>query len=238
MAPCSGAVGRPRPNPISRKLRPMSKVLELQRPRLLTDVVGERLREAIVKGDLKLGEQVSEAQLAQLMNVSKTPVREALLRLKSEGLVEIHPQRGTFVFRLSPAEVAHLCQFRAMMETEALREAMQSQPKVLVKRLAALVKAMKSAEQTQDLPALARLDMDFHWAFLELCDNDYLRGGYELLRYQLNALRHRSPISNAVPSHQILVDAIAGEDVVAATSLLREHIQEHEPRYRVACGMA
>ena len=216
----------------------MSKVLELQRPRLLTDVVGERLREAIIKGDLKLGEQVSEAQLAQLMNVSKTPVREALLRLKSEGLVEIHPQRGTFVFRLSPAQVAHLCQFRVMMETEALREAMHAQPKVLVKRLALLVKSMKAAELTQDLPALARLDMDFHWAFLDLCENDYLRAGYELLRYQLNALRHRSPISNAVPSHQILVDAIDGEDVAAATGLLREHIQENEPRYRVACGVA
>ena len=50
-------------------------------------------------------------------------MREALLRLKSEGLVEIHPQRGTFVFTLSPQELSHLLQFRAMVETEALREA-------------------------------------------------------------------------------------------------------------------
>ncbi|WP_028604429.1 GntR family transcriptional regulator [Ottowia thiooxydans] len=216
----------------------MSKALELERPRLLTDVVGVRLREAIINGDLKLGEQVSEAQLAQLMNVSKTPVREALLRLKSEGLVEIHPQRGTFVFRLSTKEVAHLCQFRAMIETEALREAMHARPKALVKRLAVLVKSMRTAEQAQDMSALAQLDMDFHWALLALCENDYLRAGYELLRYQLNALRHRSPISNAVSSHQILVDAIAGDDVTTATGLLREHIQDNEPRYCIACGVA
>ncbi len=71
----------------------------LERPLLLTDIVCERVRTAIVQGELKLGEQVSEAQLATWLGVSKTPVRESLLRLKSEGLVDIQPQRGSFVFR-------------------------------------------------------------------------------------------------------------------------------------------
>ena len=200
----------------------MNTALELQRPRLLTDVVAERLREAIVKGDLKLGEQVSEAQLAQRMGVSKTPVREALLRLKSEGLVEIHPQRGTFVFTLSPQQLSHLLQFRAMVETEALREAMQSHPRELL----------------QVLGALARIDMSFHWAFFESCDNLYLRGSYELLRHQLTALRHRSPITNAVSSHQVLVDAVEDSDAAKACAMLRGHVLENEPRYLLACGIA
>ncbi|MBT9505056.1 GntR family transcriptional regulator [Rhodoferax sp.] len=213
----------------------MKQNLDLQRPRLLTDVVGERLREAIVNGDLKLGEQVSEAQLAQRMGVSKTPVREALLHLKAEGLVEIHPQRGTFVFRLSASEVAHLCHFRAMIEVAALCEGMQEHRADLLKRLTQCVKEMKAAERTKDLKALAQIDMSFHWSFIESCDNHYLRSGYELLRYQLIALRHRSPISNAVPSHQILVDAIVDDDIDAACALLREHVLENEPRYRTAC---
>lgn len=213
----------------------MKQNLDLQRPKLLTDVVGERLREAIVNADLKLGEQVSEAQLAQRMGVSKTPVREALLRLKAEGLVEIHPQRGTFVFLLSASEVAHLCHFRAMIEVEALREGMQERRADLLKRVTQCVKEMKAAERAKDLKALAKIDMSFHWSFLESCDNHYLRSGYELLRYQLIALRHRSPISNAVPSHQILVDAIGDSDIDAACALLREHVLENEPRYRAAC---
>lgn len=216
----------------------MTTNLDLKRPRLLTEVVGERLREAIIQGDLKLGEQVSEAQLALRMGVSKTPVREALLRLKTEGLVEIHPQRGTFVFRLSASEVAHLCRFRAMVETEALREAMGNQQAALTKRLSGYVKEMKAAERTKDLAALARVDMEFHWAFLALCDNDYLRASYELLRYQLIALRHRSPITNAVPSHQILVEAVAGGNANEAVALLREHVLENEPRYLAACDGA
>jgi DNA-binding GntR family transcriptional regulator len=214
----------------------MTRQLELERPRLLTDVVGERIRDAIVTGDLQLGEQVSEAQLAARMGVSKTPVREALVRLQSQGLVVIHPQRGTFVFTLSPQELTHLLQFRAMVETEALREAMQAHPGELLQRMSQCVKDMKAAERAKDLPALARIDMRFHLAFFECCDNQYLRASYELLRHQLTALRHRSPISNAVSSHQVLVDAVEDRDPKKAAALLRGHVLENEPRYLLACG--
>lgn len=216
----------------------MTTALDLQRPRLLTDLVGERIREAIVMGDLQLGEQVSEAQLAARMGVSKTPVREALVRLQSQGLVEIHPQRGTFVFTLSAQQLTHLLQFRAMLETEALREAMQAHPRELLKRMAQCVKEMKTAERAKDLAALARIDMAFHWAFFESCDNRYLSSSYELLRHQLTALRHRSPISNAVASHQVLVDAVQAQDADSAAALLRGHVLENEPRYLLACGKA
>jgi DNA-binding GntR family transcriptional regulator len=215
----------------------MTKQLELQRPRLLTEVVGERIREAIVKGDLQLGEQVSEAQLAALMGVSKTPVREALVRLQGQGLVQIHPQRGTFVFRLSPEEVSHLCRFRVMVETEALRAAMASERARLIKGFRQCVKEMKGAEAAQDLPALARIDMAFHWNMFEACPSQYVVSAYELLRSQLTALRYRSPITNAVKSHQVLVDAVGDGDVEAACALLTEHILDNEPRYRAACEL-
>jgi DNA-binding GntR family transcriptional regulator len=215
----------------------MTKQLELQRPRLLTEVVGERIREAIVKGDLMLGEQVSEARLAALMGVSKTPVREALVRLQGQGLVQIHPQRGTFVFRLSPEEVAHLCRFRVMVETEALRGAMASEPVRLLKGFKQCVKDMKVAEVAHDLSALARIDMAFHWNTFEACPSQYLRSAYELLRSQLTALRYRAPITNAVESHQLLVEAIGDGNVDAACAMLTEHILENESRYRNACEL-
>jgi DNA-binding GntR family transcriptional regulator len=215
----------------------MHAPLSLVRPQLLTDRVGERLRQAIFEGELKLGEQVSEAQLAQRLQVSKTPVREALLRLKGEGLVEIHPQRGTFVFRLEPDQVGQLCRYRAMVEATALREAMTSGTSALAKDLAKCVADMRKAERARDLQALARIDMVFHGLFFEHCPNRYLQAGYEVIRSQLIALRHRSPISNAVSSHQVLVDAVAAGDVEQASSLLREHVLENEPRYRVACRL-
>ncbi|WP_284617745.1 GntR family transcriptional regulator [Aquabacterium humicola] len=216
----------------------MNAPLPLERPQLLTDRVCERIREAIVRGELKLGEQVSEAQLAQRMDVSKTPVREALLRLKRDGLVEIHPQRGTFVFRLEPAEVTHLCRYRVMMETAALREAMLSKADALAADMARAVTEMRKAEKLRDLQALAGIDMVFHGLFFTYCDNQYLRAGYEVIRSQLVALRYRSPIGNAVPSHQVLVDVVKAGEAAKAASMLTEHILENEPRYRAACGVA
>jgi DNA-binding GntR family transcriptional regulator len=216
----------------------MSRQLDLERPRLLTEVVGERIREAIIQGDLKLGEQVSEAQLAARMNVSKTPVREALVRLQGQGLVQIHPQRGTFVFRLTQEEVTHLCRFRVLVETEALRDAMAHDKKRLLKGWKQCVKEMSAAEAAQDLVALARIDMAFHLQLFDTCSNQYVCSAYELLRSQLTALRYRAPIANAVESHLVLIDAVSKGDEATACALLTEHILDNEPRYSTACSVS
>ena len=216
----------------------MNSPLRLERPQLLTEMAYERIREAIVDGELKLGAQVSELQLSQSMGISKTPVREALLRLKMEGLVEISPQRGTFVFKLTPEQVGQLCRFRAMVETAALREAFAADRKELLARMKEHVALMAAAQKAKDLDQLSRLDMSFHYAFLAMCPNPYLRSAYELIRYQLVALRYRSPISNMVDSHQLLVDAIAKGNIEKACEQLHQHVLENEDRYIAACSVA
>ncbi|MDM0074019.1 GntR family transcriptional regulator [Variovorax sp. J2P1-59] len=216
----------------------MNAPLHFERPQLLTDLAYDRLREGIVAGELKLGEQVSEAQLAQRMGISKTPVREALVRLKMEGLVDIYPQRGTFVFKLTPEQVGQLCRYRAMIEIAALREAATTQPEVLMERMRKHIDEMKAAEAAHDVDRLSRIDMNFHYEFLACCTNAYLRGAYELIRYQLIALRHRSPIENMVPSHQILLDLLEQGDIDGTCTQLHEHVLENEARYSAACGVA
>jgi DNA-binding GntR family transcriptional regulator len=209
----------------------MNRSLLLERPQLLTDMAVERIREAIVSGVLKLGEQVSEARLAQSMGISKTPVREALLRLKVERLVEIHPQRGTFVFKLDPDQVGQMCRFRAMVETHALREAAEHDRESLLHGLQHCLDEMKVAEEAGDISALSRIDMDFHRRFLQCCPNEYLKDSYNLIRFQLIALRFRAPIENAIDSHQVLVDAIAQNDISLACDLLQTHVLENLERY-------
>lgn len=216
----------------------MSSPLLVERPQLLTDIAYDRLREGIVLGELKLGEQVSEAQLAQRMGISKTPVREALVRLKMEGLVEIVPQRGTFVFRLTPEQVGQLCRYRAMLETAALREAAATRGADLVASLKRHVAEMAKAQKAGDLQRLSRVDMNFHFEFLAWCTNPYLRAAYELIRYQLIALRHRAPIDNMLDSHQVLVDLLERGKVEAAAKELHKHVLENEERYIAACANA
>jgi DNA-binding GntR family transcriptional regulator len=87
----------------------------LTRPKSLTDLAHDSIRQLIVGGELPMGAQLSEATLAAQLGISKTPVREALLRLRADGLIDIQPQRGTFVFSLTPRQVEEICVFREVV---------------------------------------------------------------------------------------------------------------------------
>src|SRR3546814_2324752 len=122
----------------------------LQRPKSLTTLAVDEIRGRIVRGELGLGAPLSENALALELGVSKTPIREALLQLKMEGLVSIQPQRGSFVFDMTVEEIRQLGELRATLEVTALELAMQ-------RNRAALVGALRSEEHTSELQSLMRI---------------------------------------------------------------------------------
>ncbi len=212
----------------------------VERPRSLTDLAVERIRNAIMAGPLQFGEALSESVLAATLGMSKTPVREALLRLRLEGLVVIHPQRGTFVFQLDEREVAHICQFRSMIECEALADAMKYRHAELVKALDASLDAMAAAFAHADHSAFPRLDTEFHNALVENCENRFLKTAFQLVSAQITALRHRLPVENeqvthCQDNHRVVVDAVRNMDTRRAQSILRGHIQSTRDAYLIAC---
>lgn len=213
----------------------------VERPKSLTDLAVARIRTAIVTGPLQFGQALSESALAAMLGMSKTPVREALLRLRLEGLVVIHPQRGSFVFQLDEAEVMHLCQFRAMVECEALADAMQHRHGELLRALDAALDDMAAAYARADHGSFARLDTEFHNALVENCDNRFLKTAFELVSAQITALRYRLPLANAQvthcqDNHSIVVDAIRQRDTLRAQAILREHIGSTRDAYLIACS--
>ena len=212
----------------------------VERPKSLTDLAVERIRTAIVTGPLQFGEALSESVLAAMLGMSKTPVREALLRLRHEGLVVIHPQRGTFVFQLDETEVAHICQFRSVVECEALADAMKHRHAALLKALEDCLADMAQAFAKNDHRAFPRLDTEFHNALVLHCENTYLKTAYNLVSAQITALRYRLPIQNeqvthCQDNHNVVVDAIRNLDTRRAQSILRAHIQSTRDAYLVAC---
>ena len=98
--------------------------LTIDRPRSLTATVAERLRQAIIDGDLPLGSELSEIGLAADLGVSRTPVREALAMLQLQGMVTIVPQKGTYVFMPTERDLVDLCEFRIVIESKAIYFAM------------------------------------------------------------------------------------------------------------------
>jgi DNA-binding GntR family transcriptional regulator len=213
---------------------------QLERPRSLTHLAEERIRSLIVTGAFALGAQLSEVQLAGRLGISKTPVREALLRLRHGGLVEIHPQRGTFVFTLDEAGVDHVCQFRAVIECEALVEAMKRRPAQLLQALDSCMADLERAAANGELREFPRLDTEFHNALVLSCDNAYLKTAYELVASQVAALRYRLATNSAdvlhcQGEHATLVAAVREGDARKARALLKAHIQSTRESYLLAC---
>jgi DNA-binding GntR family transcriptional regulator len=210
---------------------------KLARPRSLTELAVERIRASIVEGRLALGEQLSEAALASRLGISKTPVREALLALKLDGLVEIHPQRGTFVFRVSEEQVAEICRFREILESAALAEAMARDAASLAARLEANVRALAHARRSRDAQEqLPQLDAEFHGAILDGCGNSYLRAAYRLIEHKIHALRWRLPensqqVEHCEADHGVIADQIRKGNVTGAQATLRRHIGETKDTY-------
>jgi DNA-binding GntR family transcriptional regulator len=216
----------------------MSLESKLDRPKSLTDLAVERIRAAIVEGGLAFGEQLSEAALAVNLGISKTPVREALLRLRMDGLVDIQPQRGTFVFTLDADEVKELTAFREIIETEALGLAMRRDRAGLVDALRANLARMPKGKGF-DPRRVHALDTEFHETIVGASGNRYLIEAYALAGRRIEALRYRLPVGDAQvehcqQNHARIVARIADGDVRRAGSALREHVLSTRDSYLAA----
>lgn len=214
----------------------MTAARKIERPKSLTELAVERIRHAIVGGRLQLGAQISEAALALELGISKTPVREALLQLRAEGLVDVHPQRGTFVFLAEPGEVAQICRFREIIETAALVDAMAADTAGLVAELDANLRCPTSER------ALPDLDAEFHAIVVRRSNNGYLRDAYRLVEHKVHALRWRLPphndqIAGCQDKHALIVERIRAGAATQAQSLLRDHIRATEVAYEQAAGL-
>jgi DNA-binding GntR family transcriptional regulator len=219
----------------------MDIAVKLDRPKSLTDLAVEQIRAAIVEGRLAFGEQLSEAVLAVKLGISKTPVREALLRLKLEGLVDIQPQRGTFVFRMAPDEVREICAFRELAECEALAAAMRQDREALLARLRRVLDDMAALGADATHERIKRFDTDFHEGILACCGNQYLQAAYGLIAFKMQALRGRLPdqdekVDGCVNTHHAIVRLVAEGCDVDAVEALRAHIRNTEEAYFAAAG--
>ena len=199
------------------------------RPRSLADQAADQIRHRIVKGDFQLGEALSETTLAADLGVSKTPIREAFLRLKTEGLVDIQPQRGTFVFRMSAAEVHTLSEFRDVLETSALHVAMRADAPALARALEGSVADMERALAREDPIGYREHDGLFHKCIIDHCGNAYLSEAFAMIAFRIQTLRNRLSLDPALNvrsfrEHRTLTRMIGQGLEAKAIAFLQRHI--------------
>ena len=215
----------------------------LTRPKSLTDLAHDSIRQLIVGGELPMGAQLSEATLAAQLGISKTPVREALLRLRVDGLIDIQPQRGTFVFSLTPRQVEEICVFREAIEVAAIKLAMEGRRPEMVKALQANVREMAFARKTGNWKAIRQLDETFHEAILDHCDNAYLKQAHQLIASKIGALRARLPeqaeqVDHCQQNHAVILGLLRDGRVAATQRALALHIRDTLVSYRAASNLA
>lgn len=208
----------------------------IERPESLSESVTKRLRASIVSGDLALGQPLSERQLAGLLEVSKTPVREALAQLRLEGLVRILPQRGAFVFTLSQREVVEICELRQALEASALRQAMERNPARFVEALGAVVVKMRKARKRRDEKTYLTEDTNFHLCFFSHCGNTLMEQNYGMFVGKIAALRthlaHKPQHTElSFREHEDMLEAVASGDAATALQVLDVHIARTKETY-------
>lgn len=211
---------------------------QIERPKSLTEMAIDRLRISIMEGDLSLGQALSETMLAKKFGVSKTPVREALFRLKQEGVIDIIPQKGSFVFLPDPKAVNDLCDFRAYVEPLALREAFSENNDDFMDSLEMTLLKMKRMLKRGDLVEYLRLDSEFHQLFFDHCKNPYLKEAYKLVSTKAAALRSHLSMNELKASqsnvqHVELVAFLNDGKIDEAVKVITEHVLNIKQAYLV-----
>ena len=210
---------------------------KLNRPESLSEMAQRELRNAIIEGRLKLGDQLSEIRLSKMLGISKTPVREALMQLRREGLVQIDPQRGTSIFRIEDREIDQIAGFRRLLETEAARLLFASDRKPVLRRMAQLLEAMMRAIDREAFQTYRRLDADFHMALIEGAGNPYLVSAYGLIAAKIGALRSRAHddtqvVERSLETHRRLFSLLEAGDEEKFNELIDFHIANTGRDYR------
>lgn len=196
-------------------------------PRGLANSVAQWIRESILTGQFEPGTQLREADIARRLDVSRGPVREALLRLEREGLVQTQWHRGATVTSLTPEDAAELSSLRAALDDVAVPLVVTRAEPTRLTPAEAAVAAMRT---TTNEYTMAGLDLEFHDAVFTAAGHRRVESAWRAIRGQIYLYlvtrvgeRREEYLDDVAAEHARLLDALRGADVQHALDLFHEH---------------
>jgi DNA-binding GntR family transcriptional regulator len=191
-----------------------------------------RLKEYLLSGRIEPGGRVHQKMCAEALNVSRTPVREALQRLASEGLVESIEDRGFRMVQLNVDELEELFDMRSVLEAFAMRQICQKiSPETIVK-LSQYIEESEAALNRQDPQGVFESNTAFHNTLYALIQDRkrflFMLNNMKdhILRYREQTLLHADKAQKSINAHKKIVFALEAKDPNLAEYLMRIHIQE------------
>ncbi|MEV0339767.1 GntR family transcriptional regulator [Nocardia sp. NPDC050713] len=188
------------------------------------------VKERILSGALPGGELISEGEIATALGTSRTPVREAFLRLETEGWMRLYPKRGALVVPIPPDEAEHVAHARYVVETAAVRTLVATGPGAVEASLRASLDRQRVLAAGRDLDSFAVEDTDFHRSYVVAAGNPLLTGFYDSLRERQRRMNsvalRRGPldIDRIIDQHVRLTELLIGGDVDGFATALVEHL--------------
>ena len=198
-------------------------------PTALYQEVAERLRQRIFAHELTPGTWIDEQKLAEQYGISRTPLREALKVLASEGLVILKPRRGCYVTEISERDLDEVFSIMALLEGECVRIMVERASDAQLDELKALHAELERAAAARDIKGFFEANQAFHRSIQEFADNRWLLQVIEDLRKVIKLSRHHSLFSEgrlaqSLAEHRDILQALLARDAARAETLMRAHI--------------
>ncbi len=208
----------------------MSSLSALKRAERIVDSVQAALRAAILDGSLQPGQALSVPELSRQLDVSRSPVREAVLALVADGLAVEQPRRGAAVAEIAAADMLEIHEVREGVEAQAARLCAERASPALLRRLAELLDEQATVVERGDASGWFQTNADFHRLVATGAGNNRLSEMVTVLESQMRlGLRQvssdRDQRRRGLAEHQAVLNAITGREPDVAERLMREHIR-------------
>ncbi|MGD8997331.1 MAG: GntR family transcriptional regulator [Anaerolineae bacterium] len=194
------------------------------------------IKEKVITLELPPSAVIDEQALMQELDLGRTPIREALQRLDSEGLVNVVPRRGTFVSDISITDLQTIFEFRTVLEGFCARLAAQ---RITDEQIEAMESVLRDLEEVRsgDRRALMSLDQRFHSLLYAASDNEFLAATLDRL-YDLSlrlwhlVLNHLEGVRHSIEQNARVIEALREGNGVEAEALMQEHIVEFQQKIK------
>jgi DNA-binding GntR family transcriptional regulator len=196
----------------------------------LRDRIAASIRNAVIDGRLLPGSRLTEQDLVSMLGVSRTPLREALLMLDSEGFVNVLPRKGAVVSDITKEDVEEIYGAKSILETAAAKMACEKITFEAIEMLTELTNEMEAAinNERKDYRTLLNLNSEFHQLLSDAGGNkrisQFIRNlRSQTLRYNYIYLSHRSRIETSITDHRHMIEALKHRDKERIAVLIQDH---------------
>lgn len=215
---------------------------QVRQGRVLADWVIVSLREAILGGYFEPGEKLDQDLIAEELGVSRTPVREALKRLESEGFIKVRPHYGAFIVEVSRQDISDVYEIRGLLESEVVRQVTPLIPESVLDELERSLAETQAQFEAGDSAKHFESDVYFHETIDSFVENKLLKEVLDSLTNRISMIRRFAQlqpgyhITESFREHRAILQAMRQRDPEQAAERMRVHLERSSLRIQGLAG--